>query len=409
MSISPNLDRLFVFIMAGGSGERFWPMSRTSTPKHLLRLLGETTLLEQTVRRFENSVPLNQIFILTNIAQVEATKAALPFFPHENIIAEPCKRDTAPAAALATGLASRRRADALVALFPADAMIHDTATFENQLREATAIVSESPALLTFSIKPNYPAIGFGYLELGENLFSQSTEAAKDFVAPALGASRITHTLSSCAPSAPCPSSASATLKTGSDKKSTETATKTIFQNVNRFVEKPTLEKAEEFLTSGHYGWNAGMFLWQATAFIEECERLQPELATFIHGLIETASLKEFVGENFSVLPKISVDYAIMERATHVIAAIARFDWDDVGSWKALPTHLGVDENKNCFKTTTPVMALDATNNIVVSREKPIALCGVHDLVVVETADALLICHRDAVEKIKQLSLPQELR
>ncbi len=358
MSISPNLDRLFVFIMAGGSGERFWPMSRTSTPKHLLRLLEETTLLEQTVRRFENSVPLEQIFILTNIAQVEATKAALPFFPHENIITEPCKRDTAPAATLATALALRRRADALVALFPADAMIHDTATFQEQLHEATAIAAKSPALLTFSIKPNQPATGFGYLDLGEKI---STE------------------------------------------------TKTSFHNVTRFVEKPTLEKAEEFLASGHYGWNAGMFLWQASNFSAECERLQPQLATFIHQLTEASSAEKFVDENFSALPKISVDYAIMEKATHVIAAIARFDWDDVGSWKALPTHLGVDENKNCFKTTKPVITLDSTNNIVVSREKPIALCGVHDLVVIETADSLLICHRDAVEKIKQLSLPQELR
>ncbi|MFI0348606.1 MAG: mannose-1-phosphate guanylyltransferase [Chthoniobacterales bacterium] len=352
------LNRLFVFIMAGGSGERFWPMSRTSSPKHLLCLLGETTLLEQTVRRFEQSVPWEQIFILTNIAQVEATKAALPFFPHENIIAEPCKRDTAPAVALATALATRKRADALVALFPADAMIHDTATFQEQLHEAAAIAAEQEALLTFSITPHQPATGFGYLDLGEKIISK---------------------------------------------------TKTTFQKVNRFVEKPTLEKAEEFLASGNYGWNAGMFLWQAITFIAECERLQPALATFIHEVIKAASAEKFISEKFSTLPKISVDYAIMEKASHVIAAVARFDWDDVGSWNALPKHLGVDENKNCIKTRRTVFTLDSTNNIAISQEKPIALCGVHDLVVVETADALLICHRDAVEKIKQLSLPQELR
>lgn len=360
MSFLPSSsDRLFVFIMAGGSGERFWPMSRTSTPKHLLRLLGEKTLLEQTIQRFEGIVPLDRIFVLTNIAQVEATKRAIPFFPEKNIIAEPCKRDTAPAAALATALALRMHPDALVALFPADAMIHDTSTFQEQLNEAATLTAESAALLTFSIKPNHPATGFGYLELGEKI-------------------------------------------------STEVATQTTFQNVNRFVEKPTLEKAKEFLARDHYGWNAGMFLWQATSFVHECERQQPALATFIKAIIATKFPEKFIKEEFEKLPKISVDYAIMEKANHVIAATARFDWDDVGSWKALPTHLSVDDQHNTIKAPH-VVTLDSFNNIVVSEGKTIALCGVQDLVVVETADALLICHRDAVEKIKQLPLPDELR
>ncbi|MFZ4115754.1 MAG: mannose-1-phosphate guanylyltransferase [Chthoniobacterales bacterium] len=357
-------SRLFIFIMAGGSGERFWPASRKTTPKHLLRLLSEETLLEQTVRRFQGMVPLEQIFILTNEAQWEATCRALPKHPTENIISEPTKRDTAPAATLATALALRQNPNAIVGLFPADAMIHEEILFREQVLESAALAAESDALITFSIEPSHPSISFGYLELGKILPHRSTE-------------------------------------------------KTIFRSVDSFVEKPPLEKAKEFLASGYHGWNAGMFLWQATTFLEECCRQQPLLATFAQELLESNSPSKFILEKFEHLPKISVDYAIMEHAKQVIAAIATFDWDDVGHWTALPQHLGTDAAGNTIKSGSQGIVMhDSMNNIVISQdtpEKTIALCGVENLVVVQTQDALLICHRDAVEKIKQLPLPDELR
>jgi mannose-1-phosphate guanylyltransferase len=354
---SPNpLDRLCVFIMAGGSGERFWPASRTATPKHLLKLLGEQTLLEQTVRRFEGIVPLNQIFVLTNIAQLEATKAAVPFLSAANIIAEPAKRDTAPAAALATGLALRQHPDAIVALFPADAMIHDTATFRTQIAEAAAYAGEHSSILTFSITPNHPSTGFGYLQLGSEL---------------------------------------------------KTADTTRFVTVERFVEKPDAARAQEFFEGKKHGWNAGMFLWQASLFLDECEKQQPELKTFILALEKTPEVTTFLAETFPTLPKISVDYAIMEKAGSVVAAIAEYDWDDVGSWTALPSHLGQDAQENTLKGS--VITLDAHRNIVVSGKRTVALCGVSDLVVVETDDAILVCHKDAVQKIKNLPVPPELK
>jgi mannose-1-phosphate guanylyltransferase len=351
-----SLDRLCVFIMAGGSGERFWPASRTATPKHLLRLLSEETMLEQTVRRFEGIIPLEQVFILTNVAQLKSTIEALPFLPPANIIAEPAKRDTAPAAALATGLALRHRHDAIVALFPADAMIHDTATFRSQVAEAVNYAGEHSAILTFSITPNHPSTGFGYLQLGEEISS---------------------------------------------------AEKTRFVTVERFVEKPDAARAKEFFEGKKHGWNAGMFLWQAETFLGECRKQQPELANFILALAKTPDLSIFLAEAFPKLPKISVDYAIMEHAASVVAAVAEYDWDDVGSWTALPTHLGKDAQENTFKGT--VITLDAHRNIVVSGKRVVALCGVNDLVVVETDDAILVCHRDAVQKIKNLPLPPELK
>lgn len=351
-----SIDHLFVFIMAGGSGERFWPASRSVTPKHLLRLLGEETLLEQTVRRFEGIVPLEQIFILTNTVQIDSTIAAIPFLPRENIIAEPSKRDTAPAAALATGLALRQRKDAIVALFPADAMIHDTETFRRQLAESADFAAEHPTILTFSITPSYASTGFGYLQLGSPLPSQGT---------------------------------------------------TRFVTVQRFVEKPDVARAQEFLKGKQHGWNAGMFLWQGSLFLEECVRQQPELAHFIEALGNTPDVASFLEETFPNLPKISVDYAIMEHAASVAAAIAEYDWDDVGSWTALPAHLGKDANENTLKGS--VISLDSSRNIVVAGKRTVALCGVSDLVVVETEDAILVCHRDAVQQIKNLPLPPELK
>jgi mannose-1-phosphate guanylyltransferase len=356
MTASPPLDRLFVFIMAGGSGERFWPASRTATPKHLLKLLGDQTLLEQTVRRFEGIVPFEQIFILTNVAQIEATMAAVPFLPTANIIAEPAKRDTAPAAALATGIARSRRSDAIVALFPADAMIHDTAAFGRQLQEAVAFVSETPSILTFSITPTHASTGFGYLQLGA-------------VVPSNNSTRIVA--------------------------------------VERFIEKPDPDRAQEFFIGKKHGWNAGMFLWQADTFLSECRKHQPELEKFILGFPALGSANSYLAETFPKLPKISVDFAIMEKAAEVVAAIAEYDWDDVGSWTALPDHLGKDTQENTLRG--PVITLNSGRNIVVAGKRTIALCGVSDLVVVETDDAVLVCHRNAVQDIKNLLLPPELK
>jgi mannose-1-phosphate guanylyltransferase len=339
--------------MAGGSGERFWPVSRTATPKHLVKLLGDQTLLEQTVRRFEGIIPNERIFILTNAAQLEATKAAVPFLPAANIVAEPAKRDTAPASALATAIARSIRPDAVVALFPADAMIHDTATFRIQLVNAAEYVAAHTSILTFSITPTFPSTGFGYLQLEEG----------------------------------------AVAKSG-------------IVTVNRFVEKPDEVKARSFFDGNRHGWNAGMFLWQAETFLAECHKHQPDLEKFILEFPK-GDHTSYLAERFPLLPKISVDYAIMEHAASVVAMIARFDWDDVGSWTALPSHLGVDENRNTLKGK--VVTLEASDNIVVARNRTVALCGVKDLVVVETADAILVCHKDAAQKIKNLPLPPELK
>jgi mannose-1-phosphate guanylyltransferase len=347
-------SQAYACIMAGGSGERFWPMSRRQTPKHLLKLFSDRTLLEETVRRLEGVVPLKNVFVLTNAAQLAGTRAAVPFLPPDQIIAEPAKRDTAAAAALATGLVRARDPEGVLALLPADALIKDAATFGRQLKLALHRVAQSDALLTFAIKPTYPATGFGYLEMVEPVGDG-------------------------------------------------------FRRVARFVEKPDLATAQRYVAGGNHAWNAGLFIWRVGAFLAEAERHTPMLAQFIRDF-PAGDADAYLAAKFPTLePKVSVDYAIMEKAAAVETLVAEFDWDDVGTWTALPAHLTADAAGNTVRG--PVVTQDAANNIAISNGRVIALCGVKDLVVVETADGILVCHRDAVQAIKQLlpRLPTELR
>jgi mannose-1-phosphate guanylyltransferase len=291
--------------------------------------------------------------------QLPATQAALQgLIPAGQIIAEPAKRDTAPAAALATALVRARGGEeAALALLPADAYIADQAGFARQLAAALPRAAGGDAILTIAIKPDHPATGFGYLEMGPE--TTRSEAG-------------------------------------------------VFRQVRRFVEKPDAAKAAAYLASGNHAWNAGMFFWSVRTFLREARAHAPALADFIAGFPQ-GDFSGFLAARFPALPKISVDYAIMEKAGAVETLLAGFDWDDVGLWTALPKHLQSDGAGNALRGA--VVVAQAANNIAVSNGRTIALCGVKDLVVVETADAVLVCHRDAVQDIKQIvqQLPPALQ
>ncbi|NBS51003.1 MAG: mannose-1-phosphate guanylyltransferase, partial [Verrucomicrobia bacterium] len=286
-----------MFIMAGGSGERFWPLSRKAKPKHLLKLVSSKTLLQETVLRLKPLAPRpSNLLILTNHEQIPGIRKALPRFPKSSLIPEPAKRDTAPAAALATALALRAHPDAVLALLPADALIGKHPIFRSQLAAAARAASASPSFVTLGIQPSYPSTGFGYLHLGSKTLSH--------------------------------------IKGGP------------FLHVRRFVEKPSLPKAKAYLRSGQYAWNAGIFVWKASTFLAEARRQQPALARFIEKFPKRGSYASYLNREFPKLPKISVDYAIMEGARSVLALQASFPWDDVGSWTALPSHLPTDKKGN---------------------------------------------------------------
>lgn len=346
---------IYALILAGGSGERFWPVSRRARPKQLLKLVSETTLLEDTVRRLDGMVPPDRILILTNVEQEAAVRALLPDFPAENIVAEPAKRDTAAAVALGAGWVAARDHMATMVVLPADHIIKDTAAFQKTLATAADAAQETGALVTIGIKPTWACPGFGYIETG-----------KPFRAAV--------------------------------------------HHVVRFREKPNAELAESFVRKDNFRWNAGMFVWAVSTVLGEFNRHAPELASFIAQLTVPKMFEKTLQTKFAALPKISFDYAIMEKADRVLMVEAGFDWDDVGSWQAVASYFKNDGEGNA--ANGDLTAVDSTNNIVFDQDgTKVALLGVHNLIVVRTADALLVCHRHQAEKIKQLigKLPEELQ
>ncbi|EDY16872.1 Mannose-1-phosphate guanylyltransferase (GDP) [Chthoniobacter flavus Ellin428] len=353
---------LYVLILAGGSGERFWPLSRKSRPKQLLSLFSQETLLEATLRRLDGLVPANQILILTNADQESSVRALCPSLPKENIIAEPAKRDTAAAIALGAGWIAQRMPDATMIVLPADHVIKDTASFQRTLRVAAAAAEETGELVTIGIKPTWACPGFGYIEQGAPLQLADGPAGPP-----------------------------------------------VFEVV-RFREKPNAELAESFLAQGHFRWNAGMFIWTIRSILSAFQRHAPELGEFISRLHAGEDFAAALRNHFPQLPKISIDYAIMEKATRVLVVEAAFDWDDVGGWAAVAKYLKCDDAGN--HGNCDVKMIDATNNIVFTSEpRTVALLGVSDLIVVQTPDAILVCNRHEAEKIKQLvaMVPPELQ
>lgn len=354
-------QRLYVLILAGGSGERFWPLSRKNKPKQLLSLFSEKSLLEETLDRLDGLVPPEQILILTNKDQEAGVRALADRLPAENIVAEPAKRDTAAAISLGVGWIALRDRSATMAVLPADHLIQDSKGFCKTLRTAAAAAEQTGELVTIGIKPTWPCPGFGYIEIGDSISLTGVRGPT-------------------------------------------------VHEVRRFREKPNRELAETFLRQGGFWWNAGMFLWSLPAILSAFERHAPELATFVQLIREKGDLEGVVGRHFEKLPKISIDYAVMEKAARVLMVEAGFDWDDVGSWTAISKYFEADANGNAANTA--LTSMKSERNIVFSSDKKrVALLGVRDLIVVQTGDALLVCSREQAERIKDLvsAVPKELQ
>lgn len=357
------MANVYALILAGGSGTRFWPLSRDAKPKQLLNLFGDSTLLGQTIERLSGFIPQENILILTNQIQIDGVRAAAPTLPAENIIAEPAKRDTAPAVALGIGIIAARDPLATMIVLPADQLINDVASFQSVLRDAVTAAEESPSLVTIGIKPTWPCPAFGYIERG----APYTELHSTLTHPP-------HT-------------------------------------VDCFREKPSPELAEQFLRKGNFAWNAGMFIWSLPTVISELRAHTPELAKFIDTLSQTTDLTHCIAETFPQLTPISIDYALMEKAKCVLNIEASFDWDDVGSWISVSKYLHLANDNS--RTNSPLVEIDSQNNIVFTQNKStqVALLGIDDLIVVQTDDAILIANRHQADDIKKLVelLPSNLR
>ncbi|MBZ0271202.1 NTP transferase domain-containing protein [bacterium] len=343
---------LYAVVMAGGSGTRFWPLSRAGRPKQLLTLEGEKTLLERTVERVMPIVAPPRLFVVTGESIRENTSHRIPLVPLANIIAEPVQRNTAACVGLAARVIAHRDADAVLAVLPSDHLIRAEDEFRRLLLAAAGIASENNVLVTFGITPTRAETGYGYLELD------------DAVAVTAGGVNA--------------------------------------RRVARFLEKPDAETAEKFLASGRHAWNSGMFVFTARAILAAIEKYEPALSeglSYIDPGQDARRVIEVIGEVYPTLPSLSIDHAVMERADNIVAIGADIGWSDVGSYAELFDLLRPDANGNRGRGT--VVSIDGTGNLALSQDGAIALLGVSNLVVVHTPDVTLVCSKERAQEVKR--------
>lgn len=346
------MSQRFIVIMAGGSGERFWPQSRRKRPKHLLPIVGRTPMLTQTIARVRALVPGRNIFVITTKAQRSAVRQVCGGIPAGNIVAEPMGRDTAAAVGLAALLVKQRDPAAAFAMLPADHVIRNAAAFRRSLRLAFRAAEAADELVTLGIPPTAPSTGFGYIERGGEWTIAGVKRAK------------------------------------------------------RFVEKPPLARAQAYVASGRYYWNAGMFVWRVPVIEAAFRAHAPKLAGQLNNLgaaMRRQGVAPALAKHYPALQKISIDFAVMEDARNVLVVPADIGWDDVGSWTALGGHFPADEAGNLLLGKARVES--GRNNIVISTTGHLAaVLGVDGLVVVHTPDATLVCPAERAQDIKRLLL-----
>ncbi len=345
----------FAVVLAGGYGERFWPASTMGHPKQLLQLLGDRTMLEMAVDRLEGLIPPERVLVLTSADLVQPTIECSPDLPPANIIGEPCRRDTAAAVALAAAVVGARDPEGVFCVLTADHVMGDLDTFRATLAAGLDVAADNDVLVTIGISPTEPSTAYGYVEAGDT-----------YDAPG----------------------------------------EVPFFRVDRFVEKPDRDTAAGYLATGRFRWNSGMFVWSATSLTEAFARHTPQLAEFITTLrpaVDTDGFDDALAAGFEPLDRISIDYALMERADNIVMAEGSFEWTDVGSWPEVADQLGGDENNNATNTT--LEAIEANGNLVVAHGDPerlTALIGVNDLVVVHTGSVTLICPKDRAQDVKAM-------
>ena len=341
---------MFAIVMAGGSGTRLWPLSRRGSPKQLLALTGETSLLQQTVARLGDLLKPHDIYVITSQAHVRATQQQLPQLPPDNVIGEPLARSTAPAAGLATVLA-RRESDEVALVLPADHFVADEVAFASALKEA-ARTAERGYLVTLGVVPTQAATGYGYIKVGASLHAAQPTAL-----------------------------------------------------IERFVEKPTASAAAAMLAEGDYLWNAGVFAWRVYAYRQALERFQPDLATALERIEKLHRTPGWMSDVRTILepvPAISIDVGIAEPAAadgRMAVVPLAAGWSDIGSWSALLEALTA-------KTGASLVAsgqhLDRGSErvLVHGGDRLVVTVGLRDIIIVDTPDALLVCARDRAEEIK---------
>jgi len=340
-------------IMAGGKGERFWPKSRSSLPKQFLSLTSDgKTMIQLTAERHLPLVEYEDMFVVTNQNYVELVRQQLPHIPQENILAEPLARNTAPCVGFAASVIQKKYGDAVMLVLASDHLIKFTDMYLDTMSQAVDIASEDGNLVTIGITPTCPETGYGYINFGRD----EGEAKHRGV-----------------------------------------------YVVKRFVEKPDMDTAKEYLSSGQYLWNSGMFVWKVSTIMERFKELLPDT---YKGLVKigkafgACEYDQVLANEYAAFTSESIDYGIMERAANIYTVPGNFGWDDVGSWLALERINRTNDLGNMVQGD--VVTIGTKNSIIIGDKKLIAAVGLEDLVIVDTNDAILICSKGATQDVKKV-------
>jgi mannose-1-phosphate guanylyltransferase len=346
-------DHFYAVILAGGGGTRLWPRSRKAHPKQFLDLAGEETMLQAAYARIAPILSPERVLVITNAEYTGTVQQQLPALPAHNIVGEPAGRGTAPAIGLAAVMLQHRDPAAIMAVLTADHLIARQETFRRVLLATAQIAATAGRLVTLSITPTFAETGYGYVERGAEV-----DRAHGFVA----------------------------------------------YRVQRFTEKPNRDTAERFVASGRFGWNSGMFVWRIDSILDEIARQMPTLSNHLATIAAALGIPDETGTLASVWPRIrseTIDFGIMEGARDVVTLPVDIGWNDVGSWAALADELPANEEGNVVHG--PHVLIDTHDSFVFSDGRLIATIGLDNMIVVDTADAILICPRSRAQDVKKVT------
>ncbi|WP_132040430.1 sugar phosphate nucleotidyltransferase [Caldanaerobacter subterraneus] len=340
-------------IMAGGKGERFWPKSRMKMPKQFLNLYGDKTMIQQTVDRLKRIMPIENIFVVTNIDYAAIISDQIPDLPTENILIEPMAKNAAACIGLAALHTERRDKESIMVVLPSDHVIKDEEAYIEILKTAIEKAKLGDNLVTIGIKPTRPETGYGYIK-----FRKMTK---------------------------------------------EIINGNPVHKVEKFVEKPGYEVTVGYVKNGDYLWNSGIFIWKTSSILRAIEKYMPELHKALENIrknFDADDVEKALYDEYSKLESISIDYGVMEKAKNVYVVPGDFGWDDVGSWASIERLYEKDDNGNVIKGN--VVSVDTKKSIITGNERLIATLGIEDVIIVDTEDALLISSKDKAQNVKEI-------